>query len=62
MFAYTGLLVLLNAVCISSCVLPAYTPALNKDIGLDREHLIRKYFLQDFSNIEIVGFLALQHG
>ena len=56
------LLVLLNAVCISSCVLPAYTPALNKDRGLDREHLIRNYFLQDFTNIEIVGFLALQHG
>lgn len=55
-------LVLLNAVCISSCVLPAYTPALNKDRGLDREQLIRNYFLQDFTNIEIVGFLALQHG
>ena len=52
----------LNPVCISLCVLPAYTPALNKDRGLDREHLIRKYLLEDFSNIEIVRFLALQHG
>ena len=56
------LLVLLNAVCISSCVLPAYTPALNKERGLDREHLIRTYFLQDFTNVEIVRLLALRHG
>ena len=56
------LLVLLNAVCLSTCILPAYTLALNKDGGLDREALIRNYFLQGFTNAEIVGFLALQHG
>jgi len=43
-------------------VLPAYTPALNKGRGLDRETFIRNYFRQDFTNAEIAGFLALQHG
>ena len=29
---------------------------------MDRDNLIRSYFLQGFTNAEIVGFLALQHG
>ena len=56
------LLVVLNTVCLSACVLPAYTPALNKDGEWDRENLISNYFLQGFTNNEIVGLLALQHG
>ena len=47
----------------SSCVLPLYTPAVVKDNnGIDQAELVRNYFLQDYSNAEITGFLALQHG
>ena len=42
--------------------MPAYTPALNKQGDFDRENLIRSYFSQGYTNSEIVGFLALQHG
>ena len=42
--------------------LPAYTTALNKQGDFDRENLIRSYFSQGYTNSEIVGFLALQHG
>ena len=56
------LFILLNIPCLSGCVLPVYTPALIKDGVLDREDLIRGYFVQGFSNAEIVGFLLLQHG
>jgi len=37
-------------------------PALNKNVAVDRDNLIRSYFLQGFRNAEIGGFLALQHG
>jgi len=43
-------------------VLPTYTPALDKNVGVNRDNLIRSYFLQGFTNAEIVGFLALHHG
>lgn len=44
-------------------MLPLYTPAVVKNIVcIDRNELVRNYFLQDYSNAEIVGFLALQHG
>ena len=56
------LIVLFNVLCPSHCVLPAYTPALNKNVAADRDNLIRNYFLQGFTNAEIGGFLALQHG
>ena len=36
--------------------------ALNKQGDFDRENLIRSYFSQGYTNSEIVGFLALQHG
>ena len=42
--------------------MPAYTPALQKDEGLEREDLITSYFNQDLTNTEIVGFLVLRHG
>ncbi|KAJ7322020.1 hypothetical protein OS493_033416 [Desmophyllum pertusum] len=41
---------------------PCYSPALNKDRGLDRNNVIGTYFLQGFTNAEIAGLLALQHG
>jgi len=53
---------LLNILCLSGCVLPVYTPALIKEGDIDREDLIRGYFVQGFTNAEIVGFLLLQHG
>ena len=56
------LIVLLNTLCISQCVLPVYTLALNKDSGVERDNTIRSYFSQGFTNAEITGFLALQHG
>ena len=56
------LFILLNILCLLGCVLPVYTPALIKDGGLDREDLIRGYFMQGFTNVEIVGFLLLPHG
>ena len=37
-------------------------PTLNKQGDFDREDLIRSYFLQGYTNSEIVGFLAFQHG
>ena len=43
-------------------VLPVYTPALNKHSGFERENAVRRYFSQGFTNAEITGFLALQHG
>ena len=49
-------------VCLSNCVMPAYTPALQKDEGLEREDLITSYFNQGLTNAEIVGFLVLRHG
>lgn len=49
-------------ISVSTCVLPAYTPALNTGEGLNKENLIRSYFIQGFTNTEIAGFLALQHG
>ena len=51
--------VLLNALCPSKCVLPTYTLALDKDVGVYRD-LINSYFLQGFTNAEIAGFLALR--
>ena len=42
--------------------MPAYTPALQKDEGLEREDLITSYFNQGLTNAEIVGFLVLRHG
>ena len=54
--------ILFSTICLCTCVLPAYTPALNKQGDFDREDLIRSYFLQGYTNSEIVGFLALQHG
>ena len=42
--------------------MPAYTPALQKDEGLEREDLITNYFNQGLTNAEIVGFLVLRHG
>ena len=56
------LFILLNIVCLSACVLPVYTPALIKEGGINREDLIWGYFVQGFTNAEIVGFLLLQHG
>ena len=55
------LFILLNILCLSGCVLLIYTPALIKG-GIDREDLIRGYFVQGLTNAEIVGFLLLQHG
>ena len=52
----------LNAFCSSKCVLPTYTPSLDKNVGVNRDNLIRSYFLQGFTNAEIAGFLALHHG
>ena len=52
---------LLNILCLSGCVLPIYTPALIQG-GIDREDLIRGYFVQGFTNAAIVGFLILQDG
>lgn len=43
-------------------VLPVYTPALNKHSGFERENAVRRYFSGGFTNAEITGFLALQHG
>ena len=56
------LFILLNILCLTGCVLPVYTPALIKEGDIDREDLIRGYFVQGFTNAEIVGFLLLQHG
>lgn len=57
------LLLILEKFTMSSCVLPLYTPAVVNDIiSMDRNELVRNYFLQDYTNAEIVGFLALQHG
>ena len=57
------MLVILNTICFSTSVLPpCYSPALNKDRGLDRNNVIGTYFLQGFTNAEIAGLLALQHG
>ena len=56
------LFILLNIVCLLGCVLPVYTPALIKEGGINREDLIWGYFVQGFTNAEIVGFLLLQHG
>ena len=56
------LFILLNILCLSGCVLPVYTLALIKDGGLDSEDLFRGYFVQGFTNAEIVDFLLLQHG
>ena len=52
------LFILLNILLPSGSVLPVYTPALIKDGGLDREDLIKGYFVQGFTNAEIVGFLV----
>ena len=41
--------------------MPAYTPALQKDEGLEREDLITSYFNQGLTNAEMVGFLVLRH-
>lgn len=43
-------------------MLPTYTPALNKNAGVDRENIISSYFFQGFTNAEIACLLALQHG
>ena len=37
-------------------------PALDKNVGVNRDNLIRSYLLQGFTNAEITGFLALHHG
>ena len=37
-------------------------PALDKNVGVNRDNLIRSYFLQGFTNSKIAGFLALHHG
>ena len=39
-----------------------YTPALDKNVGVNRDNLISSYFLQGFTTAEIAGFLALHHG
>ena len=57
-----SLLAILNMVWLSDCVMPSYTPALQKDEGLEREDLITSYFNQGLTNAEIVGFLVLRHG
>ena len=49
-------------VCLSNCVMPAYTRTLQKDEGLEREDLITSYFSQGLTGAEIVGFLVLRHG
>ena len=36
--------------------------ALDKNLGVNKDNLIRSYFLQGFTNAEIAGFLALHHG
>jgi len=46
----------------SSCVLASYTAALQPNNGLGRDDLIKNYFQQDYTNVEIAGFLALCHG
>ena len=51
--------VLLNALCPSKCVLPTYTLALDKDVGVNRD-LINSYFLQGITNAELADFLALR--
>lgn len=43
-------------------MLPTYTPALDKNIDVNRDDLTTSYFLQGFTNAEIAGFLALHHG
>ncbi|KAK2562309.1 Dorsal-ventral patterning tolloid-like protein 1 [Acropora cervicornis] len=43
------LFILLNILCLSGCVLTVYTPALIKEGGIDREDLIRGYFVQGFT-------------
>ena len=43
-------------------MLPTYTPALDKNVGVNRDNLIRSYFLQGFTNAEVAGFLALHQG
>ena len=43
-------------------MLPTYTPALDKNVCVNRDNLIRSYFLQGFTNAEIAGFLVLHHG
>ena len=47
-----------------NCVLPVYTPAVPcvQHVGLNVPELIRLYFLQGYSNSEILGFLAIVHG
>ena len=41
---------------------PTYTPALDKNVGVNRDNLITSYFLQGYTNAEIASFLALHHG
>ena len=55
------LVIVLNALCLSKDILPDYTPALRKDKDVEGELAIKSFFLQGFTNVEIVGFLAVRH-
>ena len=47
---------------VASSVLPAYTCALHTNEVRNQDDLISNYFHQGYTNNEIAGFLALQHG
>ena len=55
------LVIVLHALCLSKDILPDYTPALRKDKDVEGELAIKSFFLQGFTNVEIVGFLAVRH-
>ena len=52
----------LSPVC--GCVLPPYTPALigGENNGRDLQQIIQDYFMQGYSNFEVLAFLACIHG
>ena len=51
-----------SALSQSKGVLPTYTPALHKNVGVNQDNLISSYFSRGFTNAEIACFLALHHG
>ena len=43
-------------------MLPTYTPAVDKNVGVNRDDLVSSYFLQGFTNAEIAIFVWFLHG
>ena len=42
--------------------IPSYIPCLDENASTAREVLIQQYFSQGMTNVEILSFLAVQHG